>query len=236
MIIFQNPGYCHCCTTHTTFQAHGGWYRDEYLCASCGCIPRERAIMYCIDHFKPNWRHGVTHESSPATRGASLRLQKECARYIGSQYYPEIPFGQMKNGFRSENLEALTFPDESIDLHVSQDVLEHVFDPAAVFREVARTLKKGGMHIFTTPLVNKVNPSQRKAELGPDGNVILHGPAEYHGNPISGEGSLVTMHWGYDITKEIFDACGLFTDVIYLDSLDWGIRAEYIEVLITRKP
>jgi hypothetical protein len=44
------------------------------------------------------------------------------------------------------------------------------------------------------------------------------------------------MHWGYDITKHIFDACGLFTDVIYLDSLDWGIRAEYIEVLVTRKP
>jgi hypothetical protein len=43
------------------------------------------------------------------------------------------------------------------------------------------------------------------------------------------------MHWGYDITRHIFDASGLFTDIIYIDALEYGIRAEYIEILITRK-
>jgi len=46
---------------------------------------------------------------------------------------------------------------------------------------------------------------------------------------------LVTVNWGYDITNFIFETSGLFTEIVFLDILDCGIRAEYIEVLITRK-
>jgi len=60
-------------------------------------------------------------------------------------------------------------------------------------------------------------------------------PPEYHGNPISSEGSLVTVNWGYDITTFIFESSGLFTEIVFLDILECGIRAEYIEVLIARK-
>lgn len=65
---------------------------------------------------------------------------------------------------------------------------------------------------------------------------ILNLSPKYHGNPISDEGSLVTMDWGYDITKYIFDSCGLFTEVVYIDSIELGIRAKLNRVLITRKP
>ena len=58
---------------------------------------------------------------------------------------------------------------------------------------------------------------------------------EYHGNPISSEGSLVTVNWGYDITNFIFETSGLFTEIVFLDILEYGIRAEYIEVLIARR-
>jgi hypothetical protein len=60
-------------------------------------------------------------------------------------------------------------------------------------------------------------------------------PPEYHGNPISSEGSLVTVNWGYDITTFIFESSGLFTEIVFLDILEYGIRAEYIEVLIAWK-
>jgi hypothetical protein len=33
----------------------------------------------------------------------------------------------------------------------------------------------------------------------------------------------------------VFEASGLFTKIVFLDILDFGIRAEYIEVLIARK-
>jgi SAM-dependent methyltransferase len=141
----------------------------------------------------------------------------------------------MRNDVRCENLEALTFRDSSIDLHVTQDVFEHIFNPEAAFREIARTLCPGGAHIFTVPLVEKERVSRRCASLVSGKIVHLREP-EYHGNPISAEGSLVTMRWGYDICDLIAKATGLFTQIVYIDALELGIRAEYIEVLVTRKP
>ena len=142
----------------------------------------------------------------------------------------------MLHGWRCENLEKMSFADSSIDLHVTQDVLEHIFDPAATFKEVARTLRPGGMHICTVPLVNKERPTEVCAKLKPDGTIEHLREPEYHGNPVSDQGSLVTHLWGYDICEFIFRSSGLFTEMVYLDILEHGIRAEYIEVLVTRKP
>ena len=155
---------------------------------------------------------------------------------MASHYYPGVAPGTIVNGVRCENLEHLSYSDESFDLHITQDVFEHLFDPAAACREIARTLRPGGAHVFTTPLVRKNEPTQFCASLAPDGTLVhLVEPPEYHRNPISSEGSLVTVNWGYDITNFIFETSGLFTEIVFLDILEYGIRAEYIEVLIARK-
>jgi SAM-dependent methyltransferase len=168
-------------------------------------------------------------------RGANRRLAKEAPAYITSQYYAGVAPGTIVNGVRCENLEHLTFDNESLDLHITQDVFEHLFDPAAAFCEIARTLRLGGAHVFTTPLVRKNQPTRFCASLASDGTVTHLTEPEYHRNPISSEGSLVTVNWGYDITNFVFETSGLFTEIVFLDIVDYGIRAEYIEVLITRK-
>jgi len=234
--MFQNQGYCHCCVSNVEFTASTAWWRDTYLCSTCGSLPRERALMFCIDKFFPQWRELTIHESSPIRRGASERLRREARSYLATQFFPNVSTGEFFNGYRCEDLERLTFENESIDLHVTQDVFEHLFAPSAAFREIARTLRPGGAHVFTTPLVQKTQPSQFCATMAPDGAIINHTPPEYHDNPISGEGSLVTVKWGYDIADYIFRASGLFTTIVFIDNLDLGIRAEYIEVLITYKP
>ncbi len=235
--MFKNYGFCFGCNRTTQFIAEDDWWRDSYICANCRSIPRERALMYCVENYFPKWRELIIHESSPNERGPSLRFRNEAKEYIPSQYFPDEKTGEIFRGYRNEDLENLTFDDNSIDLHISQDVFEHILDPEKAFKEIARTLKPGGAHIFTTPLVNKSQPTQWCAKRGPNGEIVqLVFPKEYHGNPISIDGSLVTVHWGYDITSFIHSCCGLFTEMIYINSLDYGIRAELNEVLIMRKP
>ncbi len=233
--IFKSSGHCCTCDADVEFVAHDTWFRESFVCTNCGSIPRERALMTVIESYFPKWREAVIHESSPAGRGASVRLAKECPQYIASQYFPNHPPGSLVNGMRCENLETLTFPAESIDLHVTQDVLEHVFHPSRVFQEIARTLRPGGMHIFTTPLVNKGKASRLRARLDKGQLVHLVAPS-YHGNPVGDGRALVTVDWGFDICRHIFEASNLFTHLVYIDDPAKGIRAEYIEVLVTVKP
>lgn len=216
--------------------ARDPWLRDHYLCSNCGSIPRERALMLVIERFYPNWREMIIHESSPVDRGASRRLAQECSQYVPTQFFPDEAPGSIVGNVRCESLEALTFEDETIDLHVTQDVMEHVLHPARVFSEIARTLRPGGAHVFTVPIVNKHKSSKTRAQMGNEGQISYIEPPIYHGNPISEDGSLVTVDWGFDICQQIFDSSGLFTHVVWIDDLSMGIRAEYIEVFTTIKP
>lgn len=233
--VFQTFGHCPTCGRDVAFVARSKWFRDHFSCSLCGSIPRERALMVAIESYFPKWREAIIHESSPGNRGASLRLSQECSRYIASQYFPNQPSGSMVGKVLCENLESLSFDDNSIDLHISQDVFEHIFHPSKAFREIARTLKPGGMHIFTVPLVNKDKPSKLRARIE-DNKIVYLVTEQYHGNPVGDGRALVTIDWGFDICRHIFEASGLFTHIVYIDDLSKGIRAEYIEVLVTVKP
>ena len=181
------------CDKDTTFVATNGWFRDHYKCSACGSIPRERALMCCVKILP-----ALAHESSPCLCGASVKLKKHARTYIPFQYYPDIKHGTIHNGVRCGNLENLMFKDESIDLHITQDVMEHIFNPEKAFRELQGPCVLVECNIFTVPLINKNKPTEECARIGPDGNIIHLCEPEYHGNPVSKQGSLVTRKWGYD--------------------------------------
>jgi transcription initiation factor TFIIIB Brf1 subunit/transcription initiation factor TFIIB len=234
-IVLSSSGHCPTCNSQAEFVAYNEWLRDYFVCRTCGSIPRERALMHVIELFYPAWRNAVIHESSPSPRGASTRLANECARYMPSQFFLTERLGSLVNGMRCEDLENLTFANDSIDLHVSQDVIEHVYDPPKAFGEIARTLKPGGMHIFTTPLVNKHQKSLVRAQRI-NGQIQHFAPESYHDNPIGDGRSLVTVDWGFDICDQIHKASGLYTHVVLIDDMSRGIRAEFNEVLVSIKP
>ncbi len=234
-VYFSNQGYCPCCEKQTVFRATNQWFRDYYFCTQCYSIPRERALILVLNQHFPNWKSLAIHESSPGDRGASLLLQKECVNYTASQFFPSHTFGALIDGARNENLEHQTFPDSSFDLVITQDVMEHIYDPASAFAEIARTLKPGGAHIFTTPLVNKHKASQVWATLSANGDPNFLYEPEYHQNPVDSAGSPVTMHWGFDIVDFIELHSGLISVIESIDDLSHGIRGEYIEVVISKK-
>jgi SAM-dependent methyltransferase len=193
--------------------------------------------MHVIRTRYPNWREVKIHESSPGNRGASVKLAKECKNYTATQFDPNLPFGSihLANGYRSEDLEKQTFADESFDIVVSQDVMEHIFDAEAAFRDIHRTLKPGGAHIFTTPLINKNKPTQCRAKRNPDGAIEHIFAPEFHGNPMSSEGSLVTWHWGFDIQNLIQKTCKCQVEIINATNPEMGIEAEFIEIIVQEK-
>lgn len=228
-------GYCPCCDQQVIFHATSSWLRDNFFCSNCSSLPRERALIVIMEKYFPNWRNLAIHESSPIIRGASKKIHDNCVAYTTSQYYPGKPFGSIVDGNRNEDLEHQTFPDECFDIVITQDVMEHVYDPQNAFSEIARTLKKGGAHIFTVPIINKHHATEVWATKGSDGNPIFLKTPEYHGNPVDTKGSPVTMHWGFDIVQYIKKTSGLETSIEHIDNLDYGIRAEYIEVLVSKK-
>lgn len=192
--------------------------------------------MAAIERFFSNWRELRIHESSPADRGVSKKLAQQCVAYTPTQYAPDVEEGSFHptERWRCENLERQTFPDASFDLVVTQDVLEHLFDPDAAFREIARTLKSGGAHIATTPLVfGASRPTIQCASLDSYGTIIHHRPPDYHQNPVDPNGSLVTFWWGYDIVDRI-DAAAPFRTMLFLqEDKTQGISGPLNEVLIS---
>lgn len=237
MSTFVHSGYCDICEEAAVFRSEYDWFRDHLKCDRCGSIPRERALMQAIDTFAPDYQRLQIHESSPGGRGVSAKLSKACENYSYSQFFLDVALGSYhpERNERCESLERLTFDDNSFDLFITQDVMEHIMDPEAAFREIARVLKPDGAHIFTVPIVRKAAESRRRARLT-DGGIVEHlEEPEYHGNPVDPEGSLVTMDWGYDILEYIQSTSGLGSQILMIDDIDRGIRAEFIEVVISRK-
>lgn len=237
-------GFCPICekkATYTTRSRNSDerFFRGSLFCDTCprGSVPRERHLALVLNQIRPNWRELAIHESSPAQRGISAKMKAECPNYVSSHYWPEIPFGSMRDGHRNENLEAQTFADESFDLVISLDVFEHLFDPAAAHREVWRTLKPGGVHLCTFPIKKAQTDAMiRRAILKPDGTVQhLINPPQYHGNPISGDGALVTVDYGYEIHKLIPEWAPFDVTILRCQNRTAGILGEVTEVIVHEK-
>ena len=235
-IIYQRDGNCPICQGAVIFTSHQSWFRDHLLCSKCGSIPRERALALLLERHFPNWRSLNIHESSPGNRGISPKLKHECVNYTATQFFPGKPLGQLFHGFQNENLEKQTFADGTFDLVVTLDVMEHVNEPELVFSEVARSLKSGGAYLFTVPTYKERTTGERRARYMTDGTVEHLAKPEYHGNPISDAGSLVTFHYGYDLPDLIYEWSGLNVEVSRFHDHEMGIIGEFTEVYLARKP
>lgn len=199
-------------------------------------MPRERALAHVLTKELPHWRYLEIHESSPAKRGISRKMARECRHYIASHFYADHPLGALVNGYRNEDIERQTFESESFDLVVSLDVTEHVFRPGDMFKEIYRTLRSGGLYISTFPIrKHQMESHTPRARLNKDGTVEHLMEPEYHGNPISGDGSLVTYDYGYEIHKMIPHWAPFGVEISRFNNRRLGILGEYTEVIVCRK-
>lgn len=235
--VLLNSGFCDVCDSETVFESYNAWLRDNYFCRICRSVPRERAIMSTIKKLygRNGFNKKMIHESSPSPdRYIYNRFKQDVRRYLPTQYYPDQEFGSMIDGFQNENLEKQTFKNGIFDIVITLDVMEHVYNPKKVFKEVERTLKSGGRYIFTVPMINKHRATEQWAKFFKGENVFIHEP-EYHGNPVDKNGSPVTWHWGFDITTYIKKSSGMYAEIISEYSQQKGILGEYNEVVVCIK-
>ena len=117
--------------------------------------------------------------------------------YTCSEFFPDIFSGERsEKGILCVDLQNIPFDDNTFDLIITEDVLEHVQEPGRAFSEIGRVLKSGGRHIFTVP-VKEIGPTRSRDNM----------PPVYHPAPYTKKGSLVTYEYGLDI-------CDI-ADVIY---------------------
>lgn len=146
-------GYCPICKRKTFFISRDEWLRESYKCIFCHSRPRQRAIVKVLNETIPDWQNKNIHESSPGG-GATYKLfRKVCSNYTYSYFYEDkMPGEVLGEQCSNQNLESMTFEDESFDIVITQDVFEHINNPFKAFKEIERVLKPGGFHIFTVPI------------------------------------------------------------------------------------
>jgi SAM-dependent methyltransferase len=184
---------CRACRHFTIFVAIG---EDEefHICARCRANLRYELLACQIRRLAHDISDLKVLELDPES--PLQHILSGAKEYTRSFFRPDVKTGtQREDGVVCEDITALTFGDESLDVIVSSDVLEHVPDPAAAFRESARVLRSGGVHIFTIP-PRKATLCRATVEFGKIR--ILVEPAEYHRDPLDPAGVLVYWDYGPD--------------------------------------
>jgi len=213
---FLVNGYCVPCKKQVSFEVDktsGGEiignhlvpnWRERLVCPSCQMNNRQRLISLLIEQLlqsKNNQKIYFMEQTTPIYSWAVSNFKNQSivgSEYLGYQYKG----GTILNGIRHEDIESLSFPSAEMDLIISNDVFEHVPDPKIAFAECSRILKSGGIMLATIPFHASMNKSVIRARfIGGTLEKLL--PAQFHGNPISSEGSLVFTDFGWDLIDQM---------------------------------
>jgi len=217
-VVYQ--GLCSICGKKGEFaprEGHGT--RDSYLCPHCRASLRWRdQAAIILDEFAKgrsvslanlvaSGRLDAVDIYEPALHGPFVAAFKKLPRYVRSYYWPDKALGEADaNGVRNEDITGLTFADDSFDLVITSDVMEHIYDYKAAFAQVLRVLKPGGIHVFSIPTDWPLPEATQACVEIVDGVEHHLKPARYHK---SGDGTpcIVYTDFGADLI-DIVDAQG----------------------------
>jgi hypothetical protein len=198
---------CGCCGKLTLFLSVSR-VEEFNKCIRCQANLRYEMLSHYIrSHF--HLASLAVVELDPAS--PLRQLLNGAASYLRTYYSAVDQTGSYRSdGSRCEDITQLSLTDNSIDLMISSDVLEHVPDLDSAFREMHRVLKPGGSHVFTVPpkLV-----TVKRAEPTETGDIRHFLVPEYHGDPLAPGGILVYWDFGNDAETR-FSTAGLDLKVV----------------------
>jgi SAM-dependent methyltransferase len=194
--------------------------RESLFCLHCGSSLRvRRLVAVLIECYAPavkTLRELVTQPEFTRLRVAEINgigvIHPFLAPHPQLAYseYREDSVPEAAGGVRNEDICALSYEDESFDLVLTSDTLEHVPDYRRAFHEIRRVLKPGGRHIFTVPVVPSRRESFARVTQAPTGERTYHRPELFHGrgsgllSVVSRKGDYLTWtEFGMDVVDEL---------------------------------
>ena len=208
---------------------------ESCLCIRFKSINRQRQLAYVLCKAVK----AVTGKKIGSIRGLAL-LQHlvvynteasgalhynlvDMKQYSFSEYFGQsYKSGEMVNGILNEDLMDLSFKDETFDLVLSSDVLEHVPDPYKAHREIYRVLKPNGRHVFTVPFYQTEFLDETRATHDENGELRLIKESQYHSDPLRPDGALVYTIFSLQMLVEM-RKIGFRTNLYHLYKPWYGI-------------
>jgi len=170
-------------------------------CPICGASAVSQSLVEALSRKISNICECDAYELSSA--GVLVTFLKRRARSLTtSEFFDDVPVGKYSGRWiRCEDVQSLTFADESFDLCTSTEVFEHVASDIAAFGELFRVLRPGGTLVFTVPL----SDSQITVERTTVNNGLRYQtmPAEYHADRFRGPHVFCYRNYGRDILDRL---------------------------------
>jgi len=123
--------------------------------------------------------------------------------YVRSYLWDDCKSGiAYENGVLCEDLTMLTFKNNTFDLIITSDVMEHISDYESAFSEILRVLRVGGVHIFSIPTEPLIAPFSERRALKIGTKEVYFKTPRYH-NSGNGSDCLTYTDFGSDLPKLI---------------------------------
>ncbi len=136
-------------------------------------------LLWSIKRVVPEIRRlDVLHLNRTNGLTASLESARSLTETV---YRPDYPAGEMVDGYANQDMAALTLEDNSFDLVIHSETLEHVHDYQRALSEARRVLKHGGYQVYTIPLLHR-RTSRRRIAIDLSGRISHLLPPSFHGN------------------------------------------------------
>jgi 2-polyprenyl-3-methyl-5-hydroxy-6-metoxy-1,4-benzoquinol methylase/GT2 family glycosyltransferase len=228
----SHSGLCNVCGQETSFYYDDpALYRESLVCAECGTTSRYRSIargiLRAIRELTGIEVPSIANLGTVAPTRTLKIYDTQASFYYHAGAYPipdllseckwlEVQTSLFKPSKRlgkllgpkitNQNLEALTFADNSFDIVVTSDVMEHVRLDLRAHQEVRRVLKPGGIYLFTVPHFRDRETLYRVAVIDPDDPAkdIFLTEKEYHGDANSKDGRALSYRsYGTDLDETL---------------------------------
>lgn len=182
--------------------------RESLWCSSCGSSLRVRRLAaVLVEHYGESAETLAELVEEPAFRALQvLELNGIGQAHAVLARLPLLTYAE----YPQEDVQRLSYADETFDVVLTSETFEHVPDFRAGFRETLRVLRTGGRHVLTLPALPTRAESRARATLR-DGEVVHRAPPQHHGRP-SGPFSLVVgrradmlayTDFGRDVPEEL---------------------------------